>query len=257
MLLRTPRFLSTQARRFSSLLLAGVAIQAAAQNMTVYTDSIQNGWNDWSYFVTVDVNSTAVVHSGTKAMAVSLVNAANAYGALSLGHANINSSLYSNLTFWINGGPTGGQQLRVFAELDTGGGKPAIDLPSLEANTWRQITLSLASLGVANQPNFARFSIQDRSGLTNVPTYYVDDISLVTNNSPPPPILVASPSLSLSHTFNFVLNNGVAGERYVIQASADLINWSPVQTNTLGSSSNSYAFPVPGAMQFYRAQWTP
>jgi len=93
------------------LLFAGLTLRVGAQtDMTIYNDSIQNSWNDWSYFVTRDFNSTAVVHSGSKAIAVSLINTTNAYGALSLEHADINSSLYTSLTFWINGGPTGGQR---------------------------------------------------------------------------------------------------------------------------------------------------
>src|SRR5882724_11911714 len=180
------------------LLFVGLTLRVGAQtDMTIYTDSIQNNWNDWSYFVTRDFNSTAVVHSGSKAIAVSL-NTGTAYGALSFEHADINSSLYTSLTFWINGGPTGGQHLQVYAELDTGS-MPAVGLATLPANTWQQITLSLASLGVANQPNFHRFSIQDTSGLTNVPTYYVDDISLIANTNPPPIVTLTSPANGASY----------------------------------------------------------
>ena len=39
------------------------------------------------------------------------------------------------------------------------------------------MNVSLSALGVAKQPNFIRFSIQDRSGAAE-PTFYVDDISL-------------------------------------------------------------------------------
>jgi hypothetical protein len=110
-----------------------------------------------------------------------------AWGALSLEHGNIDTSIYTNLTFWINGGPTGGQLLQVYAESPLGTSHPAVSLAALPAGTWQQITLSLSSLGVANQPNFSRFSIQDRSGLSSVGAYYVDDISLQTNGTPPPP----------------------------------------------------------------------
>jgi hypothetical protein len=91
----------------------------------------------------------------------------------------MDSGPYTNLTFWINGGASGGQQLKIYAELTTGA-QAAANLPTLTANTWQQMTFSLAALGVANQPNFNRFSIQDRSGAP-VPTFYMDDISLTTN----------------------------------------------------------------------------
>jgi len=50
-------------------------------------------------------------------------------------------------------------------------------LPPLPANSWQQLRLSLASLGVANQPDFTGFWIQDSTGTTQ-PTFYLDDISL-------------------------------------------------------------------------------
>jgi hypothetical protein len=66
-------------------------------------------------------------------------------------------------------------------------------LAPLVANTWRQVILSLASLGVANQPNFARFSIQDTTGGAQ-PTFYIDDITLTTNSVPPPAVSLTSPA---------------------------------------------------------------
>jgi hypothetical protein len=68
---------------------------------------------------------------------------------------------------------------------------------------------------------------------------------------------VAPGSLSSSNTFNFQLTNGVAGLSYIMQTSSDLLNWQPLQTNTLTTSSNSYAFPASPTQCFYRAQWAP
>ena len=50
-------------------------------------------------------------------------------------------------------------------------------LPALAANTWQQVSIPLASLGVQDQPNLDGFWIQDRSGTTH-PAFYVDSISL-------------------------------------------------------------------------------
>jgi len=145
----------------------------AQTDLTFYTDALQNGWADWSYSITEDQASTAVVHGGSKSIRV----VAQAWGALSLEHDAIDSSAYTNLTFWINGGPTGGQKLQVYAELTTGA-RPAVTLPPLATNTWQPITLPLTALGVANQPDFTRFSLQDRSG-NGAAAFYVDDITLV------------------------------------------------------------------------------
>jgi hypothetical protein len=96
----------------------------------------------------------------------------------------MDSSSFTNLTFWINGGASGGQRLQIYAETTTAVQAP-VNLPTLTANNWQQMNFSLAALGVAGQPNFTRFSIQDRSGSPE-PTFYVDDISLQTGPPPPP-----------------------------------------------------------------------
>jgi hypothetical protein len=125
----------------------------------------------------VNFNNTGTyVHSGAASLSATITSG---WSALSLWHSAQDSSGFTNLTFWINGGASGGQQLQIYAELATGA-QPAISLPTLAAGTWQKISLSLSALGVANQPNFIRFSIQDRSGAAE-PTFYVDDISLVTN----------------------------------------------------------------------------
>jgi hypothetical protein len=143
----------------------------------IYDDALQNSWADWSYTATRNFSYSGTnVHTGTKAISVTITNA---WGALSLEHSPMDSSVFTNLTFWINGGTSGGQQLKIYAEV-TGVTESSVNLPTLAANTWQQLTFSLAALGVEGQPNFTRFSIQDRSGATE-PTFYVDDISLITN----------------------------------------------------------------------------
>ena len=155
----------------------GLLGTTARADQVVYDDALENGWQDWSWNATRNFNyGGTVVHSGAKSISVTITNA---WGALSLWHSAQDSSVFTNLTFWINGGPSGGQQLEIYAEL-TGVTEPAINLPTLTPNTWQQVTFSLAALGVANQPDFIRFSLQDRTGGAQ-PVFYVDDISLVTN----------------------------------------------------------------------------
>lgn len=173
-------------------LLTFAASVGAQTNQSIYTDALQNGWDDWSWSATLDFNSSAQFHSGAKAIAVNL----NGWGGLSLHHADINTSNYTNLTFWVHGGATGGQQLKIFAELGTTP-QSSLNLPTLTANTWQQITFSLAALGVANQPNFARFSIQNNTDST-APTFYVDDMALVTNSHPSAGVTLTAPTSGTS-----------------------------------------------------------
>jgi hypothetical protein len=180
-------------RRFvlNLVLLTGIAFRINAQDQIIYSDTaLSNGWNDWSYFGNRDFANTAFFHSGSSSIAFTLTSA---WGGLSLEHNNINSAFYTNLTFWVNGGSTGGQLLQVYAEAPLGTNHANVLLSALPTNSWKQITLSLASLGVANVTNFSRFTIQDRTGGVQ-PTFYVDDIALVTNGTPLPAISLTSPA---------------------------------------------------------------
>ena len=71
-----------------------------------------------------------------------------------------------------------------------------------------------------------------------------------------PPHLRAG-SMSLGNTFDLWLD-GLAGQRYVIQAATNFVNWVPVSTNTLGSNSVHVVLATGNQpYRFYRAQWMP
>ena len=143
-------------------------------DQAVYTDSLQNGWTNYSW-ATVNFSATSPVHGGADSISVQ----SGAYQALYLHHPAQPSAPFMALTFWVNGGPAGGQRLQVQATLG-GVSQAAHALPTLQANTWIQITIPLSSLGAAAQPNFDGFWIQDTSGLAASPVYFVDDIALTT-----------------------------------------------------------------------------
>jgi len=169
--LRLPRILICL---LAGALLAATALDAAAQgNEAIYTDSLQNGWVNYSW-ATVNFANTNPVHSG--ADSISVLCLSNNYQALYLHQPAFDSTPYTNLTFWINGGASGGQHLQVQATLN-GAPQTAITLAPL-TTSWQQITISLAALGVANQPNMDGFWIQSQSA-TAIPVFYVDDITLV------------------------------------------------------------------------------
>jgi alpha-N-arabinofuranosidase len=155
-----------------------VAPPAWAQtSQQIYADGLVNGWQNWSW-AAVDLANASPVHAGSQSARVNT----DAWEAIYLQHAAFDSGGYTDLVFWIHGGSTGGQLLHVQALLD-GTPQAVVALPPLPANTWQQITITLASLGVANRPNLDGFWIQDRSGTTQ-PAFYVDDVSL-TAVAPP------------------------------------------------------------------------
>ena len=172
---------------------------AARADQIVYDDALENGWQNWGWTL-INYTNAAPVHSGSDSIAVTITNA---YQAIYIAHPAFDSSLYTNLTFWINGVPTGGQQLAV--QGHAGGSQQAsTNLPALVANTWQKFTIPLTALGVANQPNMDGFWIQDRIGSAQR-TFYLDDISLITNaviTGTNAPVTITVDALANRHPIN-------------------------------------------------------
>ena len=81
---------------FGFLVLFGVTPVSAQSNQTIYADSLQNGWVDYSW-ATVNFANTSPVHSGSDSISVT----AGAWAAVYF-HNNtaFDPSGYTNLSFW-------------------------------------------------------------------------------------------------------------------------------------------------------------
>lgn len=145
--------------------------------MGIYDDALINGWQNWSW-ASVNPASTASVHTGSTSIAVT----AGPFAALYLQHNAFPSQPYASLRFWINGGPQGGQTLNVIALLNDVA-QPAVSLGPLAPNSWQEVTIPLADLGVANAAALTGIWLQESAGV-NQPTFYVDDVGL--QFAPPP-----------------------------------------------------------------------
>src|SRR5205807_7113305 len=144
-------------------------------NETVYSDSLQNGWQNWSW-ATVNLANSSPVEAGTKSISVSSTN----WQALYFHHTAQDASPFGSISFWVNGGSTGGQHIRVQATRNQVAQTNLVELAPLPANSWRQDSVSLAALGVAGVADFDGFWLQvEDAGLA--PTFYADGISLQTN----------------------------------------------------------------------------
>ena len=155
---------------------------AARADQIIYTDSLQNGWQDWSW-ATVNLANTSPVHSGADAISVTASNTSSDWQALYLDVSAMDDSSYTNLSFWVNGG-SGGQSVEVEGLLN-GSPQSAVQIGPLPTNQWKQIYCSLTALGVADQTDFTGFWLQ-AEGDSPVPTFYVDDITLQSGPPAPP-----------------------------------------------------------------------
>jgi hypothetical protein len=170
---------------FLAVSLATPVVSLAQTNLTIYGNSLVNGWQDYSYNCTRNFANTATVYPGNSD-SIS-VTVTNAYGGLQLYHIYMTNTAYAFISFWLNGGTTGGQQLQMYGNLEVSGNNTAQSaryyLNTPPANTWQQYTVPLSALGVANTTNFTGFAIQDSVGSTE-PTFYLDDIQLVSAVAP-------------------------------------------------------------------------
>src|SRR5690349_3038667 len=115
---------------FSLFLLASLSFPVRG-DQNVYTDSLQNGWQDWGW-AQIDYANSSPVHSGSKSIAVTISD--SFYQAIYIAHNAFDSTPYLSISFWINGGPVGGQQLLIQGHAG-GVAYAATNLPALSANT--------------------------------------------------------------------------------------------------------------------------
>ncbi|MFN7990335.1 MAG: glycoside hydrolase family 44 protein [Thermoanaerobaculia bacterium] len=181
----------SEARKVPFLLVAILVLSApaGAADTVVYDDQLRNGFQDWTgAWTTYSLTQTSVVHTGTKA--ISFVPGSDYSGVFFHSPTSLSPASYAKLSFWVNGGATGGQKLQVAllvsgsatgteVQLGTyfgGGGVPA--------NAWSLVEVTMATFG----PPGSFDGVWIRSSLgSNQPTVYVDDLVLVAAAAPPPP----------------------------------------------------------------------
>ena len=168
------------------------AANAAAQDLVIYDDARQNGWQDFGW-ATINYGNASPVHGG--ANSISVTDPGSSYQALYLHHNAFDPSLYQSLSFWIYPTVARTDELAVQATL-LGVSQPAVSLTftSGQLNQWQHVSIPLVNLGVAGNANFDGFWIQNNTG--GALTFFVDDISLIANAAPNPvPLTVDAQSV--------------------------------------------------------------
>jgi hypothetical protein len=165
-----------------------VNLRVSAQSeFPIYTDSLDNGFQDWNS-APHNLTNTLPVHWGTHSIEV---NAATSWQGISFYHSDLDTSPYSTVSFWVNGGTNGGQRLQIQAKVGPGNPEPNVyHRFTAPADGWRQIIVPLASLGAADKTNLTGIWIQLVSGSPTNP-FYVDDVQF---NPKPVPITVLVPA---------------------------------------------------------------
>ncbi len=172
-----------------SILLAFVG-SAAAQDLVVYDDALQNGFvGNYSYGGGTDLNHAGTTHN---ASAQSIAFTGSNFNAVAFPHETINftAAQYVGVRFYVHGGAVGGQQLRFYLSNNLGAQPLAnVDLDSfiaggaIAANTWRLVEVRFADALLNFAGTFDRFDLQsDIAGAQ--PVLYIDDVELISAQSP-------------------------------------------------------------------------
>lgn len=156
---------------------------AAARDLTLYADALAAGWADWSYDfpgIVVDFASTAQVHDGTAAMAVTF---GAAYDGLSLRVSPpIDTAAYTAVRFWIYGAGADGTQLDAYTQSSDDSGLSSTNSFTAPAGVWTQVEIPFAAFG--SPAAIARISLQDADFHAGE-TFWVDQLELVAAQPPP------------------------------------------------------------------------
>jgi hypothetical protein len=144
----------------------------------VYTDSLAQGWENWSWGANVSLQDSAYRSTGSYSASCAY---SQAWGGFYFGsNAAFDTTGYGSLIFYVNGGANSGQLLTINLADEGGNFLPSRDLNpyigggSIAANTWRQVSVPLADLGGSNRP-ITGIVLQDALGGAQ-PRFYIDDM---------------------------------------------------------------------------------
>lgn len=147
----------------------------------LYDDDLRNGWERYGWAKEIIWTDTDQPRGGKGA---SITVRPQGYEAVYLHHPSCDVRNYDRITFYINGGPEGGQYVRVnmrAADKNTA----ELTLPPLAANKWTPVTLSLKDFWVSRRNDLTGFWIQSLSDKA-APEFYVDDVRLLKPGEPDP-----------------------------------------------------------------------
>ena len=152
---------------------------------TIYAGSFQNNWQYWGW-------AQAEAPCPTPALSASSLRVQEgAWQAVYLHHTALPTTAGQTLSFWINGGPTGGQKLSV-AALRSNVTQAVVALTPLKANTWQQVQIALPRLGVGAVSDCTGFWIWNHTAGTQAP-FYLDKITLSASAASVPPTPLPAP----------------------------------------------------------------
>ena len=184
--------------RFAFVFGCVLSAAAAAQDVAIYTDTLLNGFQDFSYGGGTSFANAAPTHAGVASIAFT---GNNSFNAVSFAHPSgtFASGSYAGLRFFVNGGAASAQHLSLLLQTNSAvNSAPVLAAPvpldgyitggSVPSNAWAQVDVPFSALAFTNDGSFDRIDIQTASGAQ--PVVYIDDVSLTASGAAPLPDVI-------------------------------------------------------------------
>lgn len=178
------------ARLAIALLLSSAVLRAQAQSgFDLYADGLNPAFQDWSWAAAADysLTNTLPVHDGAR----SIQFVPRSWNGLLFAAAasSLEAADFDALTFWVHGGSSGGQSLRL-SLLDGDRALVAVDVGTLTsggivAATWHAFTLPFNAANNLTAGRFNRVQLMDFSGTTQAAVYF-DTLRFSPRTTQPP-----------------------------------------------------------------------
>lgn len=165
---------------FTLFLLTSTASSAA--ELSIYQDNLAQDWADWSWNTAVNFNNRAPRQNGSYSLSVRFDSP---WAGLYLRYNDaLDPAAYSSLRFWLQGGKRGGQIINLSLYDSASQSSQSVTITPIKRE-WQLIDIPLSEFGPVSE--IAGVVWQDATGSKQQP-FYLDDISLVLQDQPPPPL---------------------------------------------------------------------
>ena len=216
----------------------------ATSDLLIYDDALQNSFEDWSW-APHSLSNASPVYSGTNSISISFATNFDGVWFVKNPGPAINLSNYTDLRFAIHGGGVGGQQLSIIVG-DTAGSGATFPTASVSlstylpggpvANQWSVVTIPLSAFGLSAFGNIVFQS--DVNG--SQPTFYVDDIRLIGNATPP----VTSAIVRIQQNGSAIpIDDRVRGTNLATWSGPDRLNNATFRARTIASGVTVIRLP--------------
>lgn len=211
-------------------LLLALAIPAGAADLPIYDEALRSGFLDYSYGGGNVFGNAEQAHTGTLSIRFAGGNGQpNNFNAVSFyRETDLSTAAYPQLRFWVHGGASGGQQLRLFLQHDDGIVASAeidsfVSGGAIAANSWREVVVPLTSGLLGYNGPFDRIDLQSDSA-TPQPVLYLDDVVLAEAPPTTPDLLFRNgfESTELPPAANGLVREGDVS---VLGMNSDRFSW--------------------------------